>query len=1153
MTSSKEKSKTPGENGEGTTHNQATPADCSEAINSYEKLQESLEEIKRQRRFYKTIYDNVLDGVLIQDENGRILHANPAAERILKISLSEMTAENYEQHNPVDWFDEIEQPFVWKDHAQQTFFEPVNRFGMIRIIHKFRQDPCWLSLHSLVLPSGIDHPAYILTTVRDITQLKYTERRESLLYGIAQRVLSEQPLIETFQYLCDELVFTFGYPVAVIGLKEPDGSVKINASAGMSPSMAETIPARWDDTPEGQGGIGNAIRSGKIQIHNLFDDTRFKPWWTVYESFKVKSLAVFPLKIYNNSLGILALYARQKDYFDTTVLASLQSLADQIAVALWTAEDRDQLRLQNMALTAASNAIVITDTKGCVLWANSAFSHLTGYDLEKVQGRNMRFLQSGVQDQVFYKQMWQTILAGQSWHGELVNRRANGSIYSEEMTVTPVKDEERNIKQFIAIKQDISERLASQRALRDSEEQFRDMFETMNSAVAVFRPIKGGQNFVFTDFNRAAEQIENISRQEVIGHLLTEIFPMAEPLGYLKLVQQVYSIGEKLDFPAFFYQDNRSKGWREGVIYKLMADKIVLLYDDVTQRIMNEKALWQEKERAQVTLASIGDAVLTTDVEGKITYLNSVAEVMTGWTNQEAQGLPVEKVFDIYHESSHTLLEQPIYKCLLRKRTIALANHAMLRHRDQRKAFYIEDSAAPIRDRDQQVIGAVLVFHDVSEKKALLSRLEHQAYHDPLTDLPNRLLLKDRIHQAILQAKSRQEHVAVIFLDLDDFKQVNDTLGHTIGDNLLCQVAERLRRSLRPDDTVARHGGDEFIILSSGLSSEQQVAQIAQNLLDVISDPFDLGDEKKFITASIGIALYPIDGDNSETLIQHADIAMYQAKTEGSNHYRFYTLALNERLVLQNEMRTALERQEFVLYYQPQFSLVDGRLCGLEALVRWQHPVRGLLMPGSFISIAEESGLILPLGERVLHTACAQNKQLQDQGYPPVRVAVNLSARQFRQRDLARQVGGVLITTGLESKWLELEITESLSMEDVEQTIETLQKLKAMGIHLAIDDFGTGFSSLNYLSRFPINTLKIDRSFITELNSRPEGQAIVLTIIQLAQTLGLSVIAEGVETEEQMEFLRTRGCDKVQGFLLAKPMPMETLLNFLNNNNNLKA
>ncbi|AFM39777.1 PAS domain S-box/diguanylate cyclase (GGDEF) domain-containing protein [Desulfosporosinus acidiphilus SJ4] len=720
--------------------------------------------------------------------------------------------------------------------------------------------------------------------------------------------------------------------------------------------------------------------------------------------------------------------------------------------------------------------------------------------------------------------------------------RSDGTNISALVITSPILKDDLMLGCAVVVKQDISERLTIQNELLRQEELYRDMFENMSSAVVIFEPINNGENFICTALNQTAERVENIPRQQGIGALITELFPMIKELGVWDLVLEVYRTGEKRHFPAVYYNNPRCSGWSEGVIYKLATGNIVFLYDDVTHRKLNEKALWQEKERAEVTLASIGDGVITTDVLGNITYLNPVAETITGWNGQEAVGLRIEQVFDICSESAETALVQPVRQCLREHKVITVTNPAMIRQRHSQQYFHIEVSVAPMRDREETVVGAVLVFRDVTEKRTLLYRLTHQANHDSLTDLPNRLLFKDRLQLAILQACRRQEKIAVFFVNMDDFKLINDTYGHEVGDTILCQIAERLQKALRPDDTVARQGGDEFLILLPELSSEQQAAQIARKLLKALNSPFQIGDQETYISASLGIALYPVDGEEPEVLIQHADVAMYQVKAEGRNHYHFYTEALNERLSerlkLQNEMRRALKNNEFFLEYQPQYCLKNGRICGIEALVRWRHQERGILYPGKFIPLAEENGLILPLGEWVLRSACTQNKLWQDLGYPPVSIAVNLSPRQFRQKDLIGKITRILDDTGLEPHWLELEITESLSMEDVELSSEILRKMKSMGIRLSIDDFGTGFSSLSYLSRFSLDTLKIDRSFISSLSEYADKQAIVLTIIQLAKNLGLKVIAEGVESPDQLDFLSKKDCDVVQGFLLAKPIPV---------------
>ncbi|TLM99756.1 EAL domain-containing protein, partial [bacterium] len=423
----------------------------------------------------------------------------------------------------------------------------------------------------------------------------------------------------------------------------------------------------------------------------------------------------------------------------------------------------------------------------------------------------------------------------------------------------------------------------------------------------------------------------------------------------------------------------------------------------------------------------------------------------------------------------------------------------------------------------------------------LFGQMKHQAYHDPLTGLPNRVLFNDRLNMAMAHARRNKEMLAVLFFDLDQFKTVNDTLGHAAGDLLLTEVAVRLAGCLREKDTIARMGGDEFTMLLPQISNEDSAVRVARKVLEVLQQPWLINGHEFYITASIGIAIYPADGEDTETVMKHADIAMYRAKEKGRNNYQLFTPAMNSRIVerqaMENSLRHALERGEFTVYYQPQVHTGEGRINGMEALVRWQHPDLGLVAPDQFIPLAEETGLIVPIGEWVLYTACAQNKAWQEAGWPPMRVTVNISANQFRQHNLADTVVRVLEKTGLEPKWLELEITESTAMKDVDFTVSVLRELSAMGVRLAIDDFGTGYSSLNYLKRFPINTLKIDRFFVRDIMTSKEDAAIVTAIIVLGQNLNLKVIAEGVETKEQMVFLKRRRCEEMQGYLFSKPVP----------------
>ncbi|MFQ6019393.1 MAG: EAL domain-containing protein [Dehalococcoidia bacterium] len=430
------------------------------------------------------------------------------------------------------------------------------------------------------------------------------------------------------------------------------------------------------------------------------------------------------------------------------------------------------------------------------------------------------------------------------------------------------------------------------------------------------------------------------------------------------------------------------------------------------------------------------------------------------------------------------------------------------------------------------------------ERKRAEETITHQAYHDALTDLPNRMLLKEHLTLTLAQARRREQLLALMFLDLDRFELINDAVGHDAGDQLLKSVAEGLTGLVGEGDTVARVGGDEFALVLQGAGVEEAV-KTAQRVFGALWQPWMLADQEFHMTASIGIAVYPNDGTDAETLLKNADTAMHRAKEQGGGRYQLYAPAMNaeitERLALETDLRRALERREFAVYFQPQVNVSSGQIVGVEALVRWEHPSQDLIFPAQFIPVAEETGLIVPIGEWVLRTACAQNKAWQEAGFPPMRVAVNLSARQFQQKDLVERVAQVLKETGLAPHYLQLEITEGTAMQDVEFTIKTLSSLRELDVGIAIDDFGTGYSSLNYLRRLPINAVKIDRSFVHNIALDPDDTPIVTLIIVLAQSLKLKVIAEGVETEEQLAFLKQRQCDEMQGYLFSEPVRAKTL------------
>jgi len=432
------------------------------------------------------------------------------------------------------------------------------------------------------------------------------------------------------------------------------------------------------------------------------------------------------------------------------------------------------------------------------------------------------------------------------------------------------------------------------------------------------------------------------------------------------------------------------------------------------------------------------------------------------------------------------------------------------------------------------------------------SRIQHLSYYDVLTGLPNRLLFHDRLEQVLEQAQREGRMAAVILLDLDRFKQVNDSFGHTIGDQLLQSVALRLESHMHAGGTVARMGGDEFAFALSNLRTVHDAGDLAQRILDSFAqDPISVGDSEVFTAASLGIGIYPLDGPDTTTLLKNADAALFQAKNEGRNNYQYYAAEMNamawQRLALETSLRRALEREEFVLYYQPKVDLVSGKIIGTEALLRWQSPELGLVLPGVFIGLLEETGLMLPVGEWVLRTACKQGALWVQSGFPSVRIAVNLSMLQFRQADLSGMVQRICNETGLDLGLgtLELELTESLIMKDVDAATVTLNRLHEMGVSLSIDDFGTGYSSLSYLKRFPLGTLKIDQSFICDLADNHEDMSIVTAIVALGHSLGLKVIAEGVETFEQLHVLRGMKCDEIQGYLFSRPVPAAEMTSLL--------
>ena len=664
-------------------------------------------------------------------------------------------------------------------------------------------------------------------------------------------------------------------------------------------------------------------------------------------------------------------------------------------------------KLHDAALAAAANAIVIADRKAVVQWANPAFSRLTGYSLEETVGTHIRDLvQSGEQGPEFYGTLWKTILSGQVWQGEIINRHKDGSHYPEEMTITPVCIEGDEITHFIAVKQDISERKRTEEQLRESAAVMRNTHE---------------------------------------GVLITDTVPNIIAINDAYTTITGYSADEAIGKNPSMLGSGRA----DKTFYHAMWKEIV------------EHGYWQ----------------------GEI------------W-NRRKNG--------------------EIYPQLLTISTV------------------YNDKQQPVR-----YIG---VFSDITQLKENQAQLEFMAHHDPLTQLPNRSLVESRLQQEIEQGHRHHLRSGVLFIDLDHFKPVNDSFGHLVGDELLCAVAKRLGMRMREGDTLGRLGGDEFILLLSMLHDTQDAAVVARDLIAALNEPFLLpGGQEVFIGGSVGISLFPQDGETISELMKNADAAMYLAKENGRNQFSFYTKELNadarNKLALENELRRALQQSELTLHYQPKADLRSGRIVGAEALSRWQQANGSWISPAQFIPIAEKSGLILDLGNWVIEQSCKQIRAWLDDGLPETCIAINISARQFRSGNLDTQLAEAIERHGIAARHLEIELTESMLMQEPDRAIETMHKVKRLGVKISLDDFGTGYSSLGYLSRFPIDTLKIDQSFVRGITTVADDAEIASAIIGLAHRMKLSVVAEGVETAEQLSFLRNNDCDEVQGYYFSKPVP----------------
>ena len=695
---------------------------------------------------------------------------------------------------------------------------------------------------------------------------------------------------------------------------------------------------------------------------------------------------------------------------------------------------------------------------------------------------------------------------------------------------------------WIGVNKDVTDRRRTESALKESEQKLRTL--VMNAPIVLFAIDSDG---IFT--HSEGKGLEALGRKpgEVVGRSVSEVY--GDQPDILEHVRRALSgeshmatvrLGE-IAFETRYAPYRDSNGHIMGIIG---------VATDVTEQHRADQSLRASEARYRTLFERNLAGVFRSTLDGRILDCNESFARIFGYSS------PAE----VLDQHAQRLYLRPkdrnVFLSRLSEKN-SLSNYESCVRKGDGTPIWVLENATLMEgpDGDRSMIEGTII--DITERKRAEEQVKHLAFHDALTGLPNRLLFNDRLSIALAQARRSGEKLVTLFLDLDRFKVINDSLGHAAGDELLRRVAERLQASVRAGDTVARLGGDEFIILLTRISSEENAGKVAAKFLQSLRNPFPVQERNIFITTSVGVSVYPNDGLDPETLIQNADVALYRAKEEGRDNYQLYAPAMNaralQRLSLENRLRQALPNEELILHYQPIVDVRSGRVCGAEALLRWRHPELGLVPPSEFITLAEISGLIVPIGHWVLKTACEQVREWQAMGYPHLRVSVNLSPRQFQQSKLVAQVTGSLVAGGIDAGSLDLEITESSAMQNAELTINTLLELKRLGVAISLDDFGTGYSSLNYLKRFPIDRVKLDQSFVRDMTRNSEDAAIVRAVISMAHTLKLVVVAEGVETEEQLAFLRQHRCDEIQGFLFSPPVEAAEFRKLLLRNQTLTA
>ena len=960
---------------------------------------------------------------------------------------------------------------------------------------------------------------------RDVTASHKDKALQSALFRIAE-LSREASSLDAFYASVHEIVGT---------LMDATNFYIAEAAATRDrltfPYFIDAFDKAPEGLPPGRGLTAYVLRTGQPL---LATPAKFEELTEAGEVESVGAPSVdwlgAPLRTGERIWGVIGMQSYdEKTRYSERDLEILVFVAQHVAAAIEEKRREDALRAserryRQMFENNRAVQLLIDPASGAIMDANMAAADFYGYSIAEL--RNMRIWDINVLGEEKVREEMANAARQERSYFVFRHMRANGEIRDVEVHSGPIDAGGRTV--LYSIIHDVTERRRAEQALQQSEEKYRNIFNY--ASVGIYQSTLDGR--FITANTTLARMLGYDTVEELLQRsLVDDVYLDAEQRD--ELIRRFEPRGYASDYELQWRRKDGTPIWVQLNAHAIKSGKGTLYFEgfvyDVTERKRAEETL--RMQSAAMTGSMDGIGIVNERLE--FTYVNDALAKLYGFpTPHHMLGVPL---FDLYEPVDVERISNFILPMVHQR---GRWRGEMTGKRRDGITFPQESSLTSIEGG-----GVVIVVRDVTERTYAEEQIKHLAYHDALTGLPNRLLFKDRLTVALSHAQREHTRLAVLFLDLDRFKVINDSLGHNIGDQLLQAVAARVQSCVRDSDTVARLGGDEFTIMIPNLIRSEDAAPVAQKILEAVRYPFHLEGREFYITTSIGISLYPEDGMDAETLIKNADTAMYQAKEQGRDNYQLFNAYINakalQRIALEHGLRRALLNEEMRVHYQPIFDLRAGRIVGMEALLRWTHPEMGAIPPSVFIPLAESTGLMMPIGHWVLRTACKQAKTWHDAGHKNLSLAVNLSVTQLQQPDLVMRVKEVLDETGLPPRLLELEITESSAMQSPEASVRTLYDLKKLGIRISLDDFGTGHSSLSYLKRFPIDTLKIDQSFVRDINSDPDTAAIVTAIIAMAHSLRLKVIAEGVEFSEQANFLKHYSCDQMQGYLIKAPVGAE--------------